>query len=60
MTLVLEKYGFLPKLRKTTKRMYEKFALELKKGVKMALIDYLTGVHRGEIFQQVLSKHNAK
>jgi len=34
MILVLEKYGFPPKLRKTIERMYEKFALELKKVLK--------------------------
>lgn len=34
MILVLEKYGFPPKLRKTIERMYDKFALELKKVTK--------------------------
>ena len=48
MALVLKKYGFPPKMRSTIERMYEKFALELKKGNEKTQIDYLTGVHQGD------------
>ena len=48
MILVLQKYGFPPKLRRTVERMYEKFALELKNGDETATIEYLTGVHQGD------------
>ena len=48
MALVLKKYGFPPKMRNTIERMYEKFALELKKGNETTQINYLIGVHQGD------------
>ena len=46
--LVLEKYGYPPRMIATIKKMYEQFSLCVKKGEEKATIDYLIGVHQGD------------
>ena len=48
MFLVLEKYGYPPRMVSTIRKMYEQFSLCIKKGEEEELIDYLIGVHQGD------------
>ena len=54
MLMVLKKYGFLPKLIETIRKMYKKFALKFKKGEKTVSIVYPTGVHQGNNLAPIL------